>query len=84
MFRRDLKDKTEYDDLTSLPLMTLFLKNAEVFFEKNYDKGADPVMIFFDVNGIRPFIARYQEGTKINILNYQDARSFWRVLFLSN
>ena len=39
--------------------MTVFLKNAEDYFVTAYDKGTTPVMIFFDINGIRPYIARH-------------------------
>ncbi len=62
MFSNIHNDKTKYDDLTRLPLMTVFIKNAEEYFLTSYDKGADPVMIFFDIKGIRPYIARFGEA----------------------
>ena len=57
----------QYDSLTRLPVMALFMKRAEDYFLEKYDKGRDPAMIFFDLEGIRPMIARYgnEEGDRL-------------------
>ncbi len=59
MLKDIYNDKTKYDELTNLPLTALFKKNAVEYFDRAYGQGSTPVMIFFDLNGIRPFIARY-------------------------
>ena len=40
---------------------------AEKYFDESCDKGKDPAMIFFDLEGIRPYIARYgdDEGERL-------------------
>ena len=41
--------------------MAAFMGSAEEYFAESCDKGRDPAMIFFDLEGIRPYIARYGE-----------------------
>jgi len=57
----------QYDSLTGLPIMAAFMGQAEKYFDESCDKGKDPAMIFFDLEGIRPYIARYgdDEGERL-------------------
>lgn len=47
--------------------MAAFMGSAEEYFAESCDKGRDPAMIFFDLEGIRPYIARYgeEEGERL-------------------
>ncbi|MCR4591010.1 MAG: EAL domain-containing protein [Lachnospiraceae bacterium] len=60
MFEKDEK-ANQYDNLTRLPVTAVFMKNAEEYFRDACEKGMDPAMIYFDLEGLRPLIARYGE-----------------------
>lgn len=47
--------------------MAAFMGQAEEYFDESCDKGKDPAMIFFDLEGVRPYIARYgeEEGDRL-------------------
>lgn len=53
--------RSRYDILTGLLTYEAFIISAEEFFNDYYDRGLEPVMIFFDLTGVKPFIARYGE-----------------------
>ena len=58
---------TNYDYLTGLPSMTYFFELAEAGREKLLASGQEPVVLFFDLSGMKNFNHKYgfSEGDKL-------------------
>ncbi|WP_051545051.1 EAL domain-containing protein [Butyrivibrio sp. MC2021] len=58
---------TNYDYLTGLPSMTYFFELAEAGREKLIASGQEPVVLFFDLSGMKNFNLKYgfSEGDKL-------------------
>ena len=59
--------RNHYDHLTGTPSMTYFLELAEAGKRKMYEKGLQPVMLFWDLCGMRQFNRKYgfEEGGRL-------------------
>ena len=62
-----LYHKTTYDYLTGLPNLSYFFEIADRGYETLTKEGKTPVMLFFDLNGMKHFNAKYglTEGDKL-------------------
>ena len=51
--------ESHYDRLTGLPNMTYFLRIAEEFKDEVYEEGDAPMILYFDLNGMKGFNEKY-------------------------
>lgn len=59
LYESSLYRKMQYDYLTGLPTMSYFFELAEAGRDRMLSKGEIPVMLFFDLNGMKYFNLKY-------------------------
>ncbi len=57
--KNPLSESSEYSSFSVHPVLPGFLYNADKLFRKSAAEGQTPVMICFELMGVRPFAARY-------------------------